>query len=105
GETILLDLKSADRPVEHHPILRVGQCFLETGHRRADCAPRDTITRLRETHQRAFQTAGLRKERVRLQVDILKHKLTRVARAEREFTLLVFGREARDAAFDDESSD
>ena len=94
GEAHLLNLESADRPVEHHALLRVLERFLEARHRRADRAPRDAVARLRETHQRTLEAARLRQDRVGRQVHVLKHELARVARAQRELALLVLGLEA-----------
>src|SRR2546430_659377 len=55
----LLELKAADRPVEHHPGLGITHRFIEAGHRRPDRAPGNSVAGLSEAQEGALEATTL----------------------------------------------
>ena len=53
GELLLRQLIAGDRLAEDHALLRVLECGLEAGARRADGAPDDAVARLVQAGERA----------------------------------------------------
>src|SRR4051812_12961931 len=104
-EPCLLELESRNRLSEHHSVARVGNRFLVTGQCRAERTPGNSISRLRQAHQRTLDSARLGEKRGRRDFDVLENQLAGVRRAQRELPFLIPGCETRRVCWNYESTD
>src|SRR5229473_49389 len=102
-ELALDKLVARERARELLARLHVVERAMVAASRRAEGAPRDSVTRLRQAGEGPPQTACLRQMVVLAEAHVLEHQFRRYRRAHRELAVDIAGREPGRALLDDKA--